>query len=100
MPEWIAAAWAAIGEGIGTVAATEVGGTTIGAAAAQGTAGAVAGAALSKLLAPKIPGVKAPTPMPDQSAIDAASRRSVIQQRQRAGRQSTILSQGDGGTLG
>jgi len=75
-------------------------GAGLGAAVAQGAAGAAVGAGLSALLAPKIPGVKGPTPMPDQSAIDAARKRSVVQQRQRAGRASTILSQGDGGTLG
>jgi len=92
-------------QGIGTVAATgtavaEGAGAGIGAALAQGAAGAAVGAGLSALLAPKIPGVKGPTPMPDQSAIDSARKRSVVQQRQRAGRASTILSQGDGGTLG
>lgn len=86
------AAEGAIGTGVGL--------GSVGTAAVQGVAGAVAGAGLSKLLAPKLPGVKQPTPMPDQSAIEAAKRRSVVQQRQRAGRDSTILTQGDGGTLG
>ena len=95
MPEAIPAAIAAF-EGIfgaGSAAAT-------GTAVAQGATAAAVGAGASALLAPKIPGVKGPTPMPDQSAIDAARKRSVVQQRQRAGRASTILSQGDGGTLG
>lgn len=71
-----------------------------GAAVASSVAGAATGAVLSKALAPGMPKQKEPTAMPDQSAIDAAKKRSVLQQRQRSGRESTILTTGDGGTLG
>jgi len=91
MPEEIAAIWAAIG----TAAASEVGTAVI----AGGTSAAV-GAGAAYALAPKVPGQKAATPLPNQSAIDEAKKRSVLLQRQRAGRESTILSQTAGDTLG
>lgn len=98
-----AGAGTAVAEGAaaaGTAAGTAAAGTSLGTAAAYGAGTAVAGALAAKLLAPKIPGQKSPTPLPDQSAIDQAKRRSLLLQRQRAGRDSTILSQGDSDTLG
>lgn len=93
--EAIGAGLASIFSSIGAAA-----GTTAGQAVIAGTASSVVGAGLSAALAPDAPQPKGPTPMPDQSAIDQAKKRSLLLQRQRGGRESTILSQGDGGTLG
>lgn len=61
-------------------------------AVAIGTA--VAGAVVSNLLAPKPkkPTVERPTPMPGQDAKKNAARLSLIDQQQRQGRASTILT--------
>lgn len=97
----IASIFSTIGGGAAAAGTAAAGsGAGLGTALAAGATSAAVGAGLSKLLAPKMPGAKEPTPMPDTSAIEAAKRRSLVQQRQRAGRSSTILSQGDSGTLG
>lgn len=73
----------------GMAAITDAGvGSTILSAAATGAAGAAVGS----ILAPKIPGAKAPSPMPDPQAQDAARRRAIAEQIGRRGRQSTILT--------
>jgi hypothetical protein len=82
--EAIAAAWAAISDTVVTAAGSE--------AVQAGVASAVAGGVVSSVMQPKIPGVKAPAAMPDQNAIDAARRRSALDQMARRGRASTILS--------
>jgi hypothetical protein len=89
--EAIAAAWAAISDTVVTAAGSE--------AVQTGVASAVAGGVVSSVMRPKIPGVKAPAAMPDQNAIDAARRRSALDQMARHGRASTILSD-PGDTLG
>lgn len=90
--EAIAAAWSAISETVVSAA---------GSSAVQaGVASAAAGAAVSYAMQPKMPGVKAPTAMPDQQSVDAARRRSAIEQLSRRGRAATILSDSSGDTLG
>jgi hypothetical protein len=106
MPEEIVGGIASLFSSIGGAAGSAVSaiGSALpagtGAAVAGSAASAVAGAGISKLLAPKLPGVRPPTPIPDQSAIDEARQRSLVLQSQRAGRDSTILTQGNNDTLG
>ena len=77
------------------------GGLSAGTQAAVGaTAASAAGAGISAALAPKAPGVKAPVTMPDQTAIDQARRRSLVQQMARRGRASTIFTDTSGDALG
>ena len=51
---------------------------------------------------PKMPEIKAPTPMPtaNDAAIDAAKRRKSLEIQARSGRASTILSDTGGQKLG
>ena len=53
-----------------------------------------------KMFSPKVPPAPAPlpvAPMPDESAINAAKRKSVMRQMARqGGRESTILSEKEG----
>lgn len=107
-----AAIWTAIGSAIsgsgaaaGTAAAAEgaaaagtaAAGGGIGSAIAQGAAGAAVGAGLSKLMQPKIPGIKGPTAMPNPDELAIGAKQEMLRKRQ-SGRQSTILSQPE--TLG
>lgn len=52
-------------------------------------------ALFSKPKMPKMPEPPKPTPMADEDAVRTAQRRAAAQVRQRGGRQSTILSDGD-----
>jgi hypothetical protein len=46
------------------------------------------------------PSVTPPTPMPDEKMKNQAKRRSIVEQRQRMGRASTILTDTSNDTLG
>lgn len=66
---------------------------------ATGVVGGLIGSALKGKKKPDAPEVPAPVmPLPDDEAIRAAKKRSIISQRGRAGRSSTILTDND--TLG
>lgn len=97
--------------GAGTAAAgagTAAAATGTAAAATSGIAATVAeGAALAagaslagKLLAPDVPEIGKPTPMPDPLDVQRAKERSIIQQMARRGRSASILTGTGGGTLG
>ena len=49
---------------------------------------------------PKMPEIKPPTPMPDESNISAAGKRRTAKEVAGAGAQSTILNTGTRETLG
>ena len=55
---------------------------------------------MAKMFSPKAPPAPAPlpvTPMPDENAINAAKKKSILQQMSRqGGRDSTILSDKEG----
>jgi hypothetical protein len=55
---------------------------------------AVAASAAKSVLTPKTPKAPPVVPMPDQTVIDQAARKSAAQQLSRTGRASTVLSAG------
>jgi len=46
---------------------------------------------------PKTPAIPKPVPMPVQEDVDKAKKRSIIEQQQRSGRASTLLTSDDEG---
>lgn len=49
---------------------------------------------------PKMPEIPPPTPMPDEAVLRRIGRRTAADERQRGGRQSTLLTSGGRETLG
>lgn len=84
-----------LGEAIGATAAG-IGGSSL----VQGAGQAVGSAAVSSLLAPKMPALPKPTPMPDPQAQEAARKKSLLEQTARRGRASTILTDSASDKLG
>lgn len=75
---------------------------TVGQALVYSAAIGAAGTVLSSALAPKpkTPAVAAPTRMPGSAEQDAAKRKSIMEQQQRQGRASTVLTDTSGDALG
>lgn len=74
-------------------ASLSIGTVLTGLGAGASVLGAIGGMGGSKSVAPAPPIAKPPVmPIPDDAAVKAAQRRSLADQAQRRGRQSTILS--------